>query len=118
MSIFHSNPPARFCRVSLALLFTLVLPAQQSNQFQGSVPARTVSTTPIQLKLGDAILRGLRTNLGLLERQTASQTARAERIRALSALLPQFTGSYEHAVEQLNLETLGLRPSTFAGVSI
>jgi outer membrane protein TolC len=71
-----------------------------------------VSATPIPLKLDDAIQRGLRTNLGLLDRQTASQTARAERIRALSALLPQTTGSFAQSVQQINLETLGLGSSS------
>ena len=45
--------------------------------------------------------------MGLLDRETASQTARAERIRALSALLPQVTGTIGETVEQLNLKTLG-----------
>src|SRR5262249_39485188 len=96
------------------------LAGQQSSQFQGSVPTGTVSPTPLALKLDDAIQRGLRTNLGLLERETATQTARAERIRALSALLPQVTGNLGQSVQQLNLKTLGLDLSSlgaFAGIS-
>ncbi len=91
----------------LPLLFSSVLAAQQGSPFQGSVPTGTVSPAPLALKLDDAIQRGLRTNLGLLDRETASQTARAERIRALSALLPQVTGMVGETVEQLNLKTLG-----------
>jgi outer membrane protein TolC len=116
--VFHSNRSARFCRVSLGFLFALALAGQQYSQFQGSVPAGLVSTTPIPLKLDDAIQRGLRTNLGLLERQTAIQTTRAERIRALSALLPQVTGSYAQSAQQVNLQTLGLGGSSFGGISI
>jgi outer membrane protein TolC len=81
---------------------------QQTTIFQGSVPTGRASTVPLPLKLDDAIQRGLKANLGLLERETASQSARADRIRALSALLPQVTGTVEESVQQLNLRTLGL----------
>jgi outer membrane protein TolC len=80
---------------------------QQNNPFQGSVPTGVASPTPFALSLDDAIQRGLKYNLGLLESQTASQTARAERIQALAALLPQVTGSLAETDEQLNLRTLG-----------
>jgi outer membrane protein TolC len=79
----------------------------------------TASPIPVALKLDDAIRRGLKTNLGLLDRETASQTARAERIRALSALLPQVTGTVSESVEQLNLKTLGfgsLGIPSFSGI--
>jgi outer membrane protein TolC len=59
------------------------------------------------LTLDGAIQRGLQTNLGLLTRDTTSVTARAQRTRALSALLPQVTGSLGETVEQLNLKTIG-----------
>jgi outer membrane protein TolC len=115
----HPNLLTRFPRVSLglALLFSFALAGQQSSTFQGSVPTGNVSPTPLALKLDDAIQRGLRANLGLLNRETASQTARAERIRALSALLPQVTGTYGESVQQLNLETLGLQSRSIPGLS-
>jgi outer membrane protein TolC len=94
-----------------------MLTAQQSTPFQGSIPTGAVSPTPLALKLDDAIQRGLRTNLGLIDRETASQTARAERIRALSALLPQVTGTIGETVEQLNLKTLGLGSLSIPGLS-
>ena len=113
----HSN---RLPRVVLALAFlsSSVLTGQQNSPFQGSIPTGNVSSTPLALKLDDAIQRGLRTNLGLLDRQTANQTARSERIRALSALMPQVTGTIAQSVQQLNLETLGLGSFSFAGFSI
>ncbi len=89
------------------LLFVSGLPGQQNSSFQGSVPASAVSATPLPLGLNDAIQRGLKFNLGLLESQTSSQTARAERIQALSALLPHVNGSLAETREQLNLQTLG-----------
>jgi outer membrane protein TolC len=85
------------------------LAAQQTNTFQGSVPGGPASPTQLALGLEDAIQRGLKFNLGLLESQTASQTARAERIQALSVLLPQVTGTLSETEEQLNLKTLGFK---------
>lgn len=93
---------------SLGLLFVSQLLGQQTNPFQGSVPSGAASLTPLALTFDDAIQRGLKSNLGLLQSDTASQTARAERILALSALLPQVTGTLGETVEQLNLRTLGL----------
>lgn len=84
------------------------LPGQQTSQFQGSVPIGRPITTSLTLTLDDAIQRGLKANLGLLERVSYSKEARAERIRALSALLPQVTGSFDESVEQSNLQSLGL----------
>jgi outer membrane protein TolC len=80
----------------------------QQAQFQGSVPAGVASPTPLSLTLRDAIDRGLRTNLGLLLSGQASETARGERLRSLSALLPQVTGAVSENVEQLNLRTRGI----------
>jgi len=88
------------------VLFAAGLAGQQSNPYQGSTPGG-LSPAPLALTLEDAIQRGLRFNLGLLESGTASLTARAERVQALSALLPQVTGTLAEAVEELNLKTLG-----------
>jgi outer membrane protein TolC len=67
----------------------------------------TASPTPLALTLREAIDRGLRTNLGLLVSGSASDTARAERLRSLSALLPQVNGTVSETIEQLNLKTVG-----------
>ena len=80
----------------------------QQAQFQGSVPTGVASPTPLSLTLRDAIDRGLRTNLGLLLSGQASETARGERLRSLSALLPQVTGEVSENVEQIDLKTRGI----------
>src|SRR5580704_2061967 len=80
----------------------------QQVQFQGSVPAGAAYPTPIALTLQDAIDRGLRNNLGLLLSGQASEIARAQRLRSLSALLPQVTGELSENVEQLDLKTRGI----------
>jgi len=71
------------------------------------VPQGTASATPLALKLDDAIKRGLQANLGLLTRTNSSDTVRAERVRALSVLLPQVTGMAGETVSQINLKTFG-----------
>jgi len=90
-----------------ALFASSALFAQQV-QFQGSVPAGVASPTPIVLTLEGAIDRGLRNNLGLLLSGQASEIARAERMRSLSALLPQVTGVVSENVEQIDLKTRGI----------
>ena len=90
----------------LVALLTPALLGQQV-QFQGSVPTGAASPTPLPVTLRDAIDRGLRTNLGLLLSGQASETARGERVRSLSALLPQVNGAVTENVEQINLKTLG-----------
>jgi outer membrane protein TolC len=80
----------------------------QQAQFQGSVPTGEASPTPLSLTLRDAIDRGLRTNLGLLLSGQVSETARGERVRSLSALLPQVTGAVSENVQQIDLQTKGI----------
>ena len=96
--------------IGVGLLFISGLLGQQ-NFYQGSVPEGAASRRPLSLTLDDAIQRGLKSNLGLLESEQASQTARAERIQALSVLLPQVTGSLAETDEQLNLKTVGINVS-------
>jgi outer membrane protein TolC len=45
----------------------------------------------------------------VLSRDTTSRSVRAERIRALSGLLPQVTGTFGETEEQLNLQTIGFK---------
>jgi outer membrane protein TolC len=100
------------------LLFVSVLLGQQNSPFQGSVPAGARSPQPLALTLDDAIQRGLNFNLGLLESQTARQTATADRIQALSLLLPRVTGTFAETHEQLNLKTFGfnVRPNPYVSI--
>jgi outer membrane protein TolC len=97
--------------VKLRTLFALTfLAAQQTmpaQTFQGSVPQGSASATPMPLSFFDAIGRGLKANLGLLTSQQSSEEVRAQRIRALSALLPQVDGNLSMTEQQLNLQALG-----------
>ena len=75
--------------------------------YRGSVPQGEASGTPVPLSLGDAIDRGLKANLGLLTSEQSSLEVRAQRYRALSALLPSVTGQVGETVQQLNLQAVG-----------
>jgi outer membrane protein TolC len=105
-------------RAGLGALCISSLPGQQTNSFQGSVPSGAATPEPLSLTLDEAVQRGLKSNLGLLNSDTASQTARAERILALSALLPQVTGTLAENEEQLNLKTFGFNvpPNPFVSI--
>jgi outer membrane protein TolC len=80
----------------------------QQAQFQGSVPTGVASPTPLSLTLRDAIDRGLKTNLGLLVSGQVSESARGERLRSLSALLPQVSGEISENVQQIDLPSHGI----------
>jgi outer membrane protein TolC len=84
-----------------------------SGQFNGSVAAGEASATPLKLTLQDAIDRGLKTNLGLLVRGADTSSARAERLRTLSALLPNVSAAFSEYETQISLSVYGFH---FAGV--
>src|ERR1700694_1782791 len=69
---------------------------QRQNPYLGSVPSKNTGIS-IELSLKGAIERGLRYNLGLIESNRASADVRAERLRALSALLPQLSAHVRQA---------------------
>ena len=89
----------------------------QQNQFQGSVSTGVASPTPLALTLHDTIDRGLKANLGLLVSDSANETARGERLRSLSVLMPQLNAKAGETVQQISLKTIGVN-FQFPGVSI
>jgi outer membrane protein TolC len=99
------------------LLLTTFTALSQTSQFQGSVPMGAASSTPLALTFRDAIDRGLKANLGLLVSDSASETARGQRLNALSALLPQLDGKVGETIEQISLKTIGFN-FTFPGVTL
>ncbi|MBZ5579791.1 MAG: TolC family protein [Acidobacteriia bacterium] len=105
------------CAVGCLGLLAVSTLAGQPSPFLGSVPSGAPSSPPLALTLGDAISRGLKTNLGLLTSDSASETARGERLQALSVLMPQFNARAGETIQQSNLETVGF-DFHFPGVSI
>jgi hypothetical protein len=105
--------------ISLALAEGTTNPSAQATQHQnpylGSVPEKSRETT-IRLFLQDAIARGLRYNLGLVESEHASSEVRAERLRALLALLPQLSPTATRAFEGISYREIGLKLPPIPGV--
>ncbi|HLH42279.1 MAG TPA: TolC family protein [Bryobacteraceae bacterium] len=86
------------------------------DQFQGSVAVGEASSTALELSLQEAIDRGIKNNLGLLVRGSLLSAARAERLRALSALLPSVTGAIAQTETQIDLAVYGLHVAGFPQV--
>lgn len=81
---------------------------QSQNPYLGSVPSENTGTR-IELTLKNAIERGLRFNLGLIESNQASASTRAERLRVLSALLPQLSADGSQVYENISFKEIGLK---------
>ncbi|HMF77257.1 MAG TPA: TolC family protein, partial [Bryobacteraceae bacterium] len=82
---------------------------QVGGNFAGSVPAGNIPAGPISLTLADAVKRGLEANLGPVAANNAARAARAERIQALSALLPNIAANASDTVTQVNLAAYGFQ---------
>src|SRR5215472_12701087 len=68
---------------------------QTLNPYLGSTPNGVATGDTLRLSLEDVITRGIKFNLGLIDSEQASSTARAEREHALAALLPQISARAE-----------------------
>jgi outer membrane protein TolC len=101
----------------LGVLLTGATVVGQQTPFQGSVASGVPASSPLALTLREAIDRGLKTNLGLLISESANESARGERVRALSALIPQLNGRAGVTDETLDLKALGFNLH-LPGVSI
>jgi outer membrane protein TolC len=79
---------------------------QTQNSFQGSVPGK-LEPGVLQISLQGAIDRGLKTNLGLLLSDQDVGSARGERWKKLSSLLPNLTTSSYADGSQVDLAEFG-----------
>jgi outer membrane protein TolC len=76
--------------------------------FLGSVPAGVQTGTVLRLTIKEALDRGLRQNLGLLEREEAVRFERGRRWKELSDLLPNLKTMTSANIERDNLAARGL----------
>jgi len=90
--------------------------AQRQNPFLGSVPDKPTGSV-LPLSLAEAITRGFRYNLGLVESDHAAADVHAERLRALAALLPQFSASARQAFESVNFHEIGVKLPAIPGLA-
>ncbi|MGO8793264.1 MAG: TolC family protein [Candidatus Sulfotelmatobacter sp.] len=82
---------------------------QINGDLQGSVADPKVPVGNVSLTLAEAVRRGLQANLGLISASTSSAAAKAERIRMLSALLPNISANASETVSQVNLAAYGFK---------
>jgi outer membrane protein TolC len=88
---------------------------QRQNPFLGSVRSKNTGTK-LELSLREANDRGLRFNLGLIESSQTSADVRAERLRALSRLLPQLSLDARQAYENISYKEIGLKLPPIPGL--
>lgn len=90
---------------------------QVEGHYQGSMPDPTATGTSFHLTLRDAIRRGLQFNLAAVSASASLRYARAERLSAMSEMLPKFNASLGMNEEKVDLQAEGLSSSTLKKVS-
>lgn len=83
-------------------------PTGFQDPYTGSVISEKATNEVIKLTLKDVINRGLKANLGALLTEQGITSARAERWRALQAMLPDVTAGVTETVQQINLQAFGI----------
>jgi outer membrane protein TolC len=88
----------------------VTVPSSVSQEgFTGSVPSGKATSEVIPLSFLDAINRGLTQNLGLLLSADNTLSARSNKWKELSNLLPNVTATSQETVEQISLAAFGFR---------
>jgi len=92
------------------------------NPYTGSVPNGKATQEVLKIGFADAIERGLKFNLGLLLSEQDITSARGQRWKQLSDVLPNLTTSTTETAQKVNLEQEGftkirLPNSPFANIS-
>jgi len=90
---------------------TTVINVQINGSFSGSVPGNETGNSPLTLER--AIQLGLKYNLGAVNAGASLRQVRAQRLLALSKLLPSITAGLSETGAKTDLETLGLSASAF-----
>ena len=90
--------------------------APLQSSFSGSVPGGKASSAVIPLSFTDALDRGLRQNLGLLLASDSAISARGQKWRDLSELLPNVNFSAAENVQEISLAALGFKLPGFPRV--
>lgn len=86
---------------------------RQTDPYSGSLPQGKATSEVIDLSIQDALDRGLKYNLGLYLSERATEQTRAERLRALSNLMPVVNGGFTEEEQKINLKAFGFNFSGF-----
>ena len=97
---------------------TINTTVQVQGAYQGSVPGPIPGDGPISLTLTEAIERGLKYNLGAVDSSASMTQARAQRLSALSQMLPNIYATISESGAKTDLQTQGLSTGVFPGVAL
>ena len=84
--------------------------------FQGSVVNQPATPGVMQLTIRDAVLTGLKNNLGIILSGQNVQQAGGQRLQQLQKLLPTVNGSFKESLQQVNLRAQGLNIPGFPSI--
>jgi|HubBroStandDraft_1064217.scaffolds.fasta_scaffold38002_2 outer membrane protein TolC len=90
---------------------------QVGGGFQGSIPGESVPPGTIVLTLGEAVRRGLETNLGAVTANYSARSAATQRAQQLSYLLPNISVSASETEMQINLAAYGFKFNLPPGIN-
>ena len=88
---------------------------QVQGPYQGSIAGAVPGDGPIRMTFPEALQRGLQYNLGGLDSAASVKQLRAQRLSALSQLLPNIYATVSETGAKTDLQTLGLSSGTFGG---
>jgi outer membrane protein TolC len=91
---------------------------QNLNPYLGSTPDGKVVDEEIKLTLQDAVTRGLKFNLGLIDSEQADAQARAQREHAFAELLPQISSRAEQTYQQVSYKELNIKLPPASGLKL
>jgi len=89
---------------------------QIGGDFQGSVQSGKIPPGSVTLTLANAVKLGLVANLGVLTADDTTRANRAERLRALSNLLPALSIDASETSTQINLAAFGFKFNVPPGI--
>jgi outer membrane protein TolC len=94
---------------------TLNPTVQVQGNYAGSIDAKIAGDGPVDLTFEQALHLGLTYNLGGIATDASARQLRAQRLSALSALLPNIYATLSENAAKTDLQTQGLSSSTFGG---
>jgi outer membrane protein TolC len=97
---------------------TINTTVQVQGAYQGSVLGPVSGDGPVFLTFAEAIRRGLQYNLGTLDSSASLKQARAQRLSALSQMLPNIYATLLESGAKTDLQTQGLSSGVFGGGAV
>lgn len=111
-------PQQRSSGVTSSTVNTSTTTIQVQGAYSGSVAGLETGYTNIVLTLDQAVQMGLKFNLGSVGAGASFRQTRAQRLAALSALLPSIDASLSETGAKTSLQTLGLTSGAFGALAL